>query len=222
MTTLKDIRDEVRERVRHSFLYNKMSEGKTFDLTDKLIENEINNGQRIFSLHSYFYRKSHPFVTTARKAVYDIPKEVVSIDTVNYHANWFSYPLSPVTVDNKSYWKAVGYYDPSAYDLKYNLFQIELFPTPKYSGEIVTIEGAFLAPDLTEDTDVVIVPPAYIQALRDYAVAQIELIAGLYDQAQTNAFQASQILTADFASAAELCRRKSNFKGTLPRMVRGI
>lgn len=223
-TTLRELIDEIRERARHSFLYNKMSEGKTFDLTDKLIAREINNGQRIFCLHSYFYRTVYPLITTARKAVYDIPRESVSIDNINYHANWRQYPLTAVTVDSKRWWKSVGDYDPSAYDLKYNLYQIELFPAPRYSGEIVTIEGAFLLPDLSLDneTEIINLPPSYVQAVRDYALAQIELIIGLYDPAKVNSFEASQKLTADFAAAAELCRRKSNFKGTLPRFVRGI
>lgn len=221
-TTLSDLKRVIRDRTQNAFLLNKMSAGKTFDLLDKTIEDEINNGQNILATHSRFYKKRVPMITTERLSKYDFPDDLVEAHNIYYYANWRSYPLNFTNHANIQYWRAISEYDPSAYDADYELNKIVLFPAPKYTGEVFMIEGSYLPPALVNDTDVVLVPPMYIPALRDFVVSQIQLLVGLNDESKQSAFSVSAKLVSDFIAAVELLRRRKNFQsGKMPKTVRG-
>lgn len=205
----------IQEYMQSMFSLNKMSEGKQFALREEFIKQEYNNLYKKFAAKVRTNLQKQQIATVTGQATYNLDTTFYLIDFVFYNQTDEIWRMKRIEgPDELGYAQSLSSlsdYDPSYYDTKYQSGTITLYPTPRASGDVVTVFGRKLVTDLILDSETADLPANFHSALCDFVIARLTLMCGFFDQSKFNVVQLSQKLEMDVINAANDCRKQTNF-----------
>jgi hypothetical protein len=209
------MRSFVRDYLKGVYSLNKMTEGKTFDLTDAFIDVIINDRYLQFANVAKVNRDIYTFNTVASTGTYTMPSDFLAPRMVMYTQgidNWMLYPFSTKDIIK---WKELENSETSGYVV--DLYEdntgltMHLYPAPSHTGDIVSVYCEREVPLLVNDGDMPLVPHTFIRGICDGAIFDIMMLAGLLDQTKMPASQQATAFNAAFTKAASDCRKDLEF-----------
>lgn len=215
LRTFAEMRSFIKDYLRGVYSLNKMTEGKTFDLTDAFVDVIINDRYLQFANVAKVNRDIYTFNTVDGTSTYTMPSDFLAAKMVMYTqgvGNWMLYPFS-----NKDiiYWKELENSGPSGYTI--NLYEdntgltMHLYPAPSHTGDVISVYCEREVALLSGDSDLPLVPHTFIRGICDGAIFDIMMLAGLLDQTKIPAAQQAANFNAAFTKAASDCRKDMEF-----------